>query len=687
MVVADSSEPQPRKINPCRKSDFRLALQISVMFSILSVLVIFLLALVLVLQISRAVGLWRAVVAGAVGLLVVGSAWGALEWNWRAAPPLPKDLTSLPPVTSETCAKCHQSHYDSWHRTFHRTMTRDATAENVKGDFNNAVMKYGGFEAHMTQRDNRFFVDVVDPRWESQFRTKGVSLEDAGPVGRLKISVDRVVGSHWLQQAFHYSPNSGRYIRLPLVYHIVENRWIHVNGAFLTPNEPDDFVFPKKGALWNASCLYCHNTRPAGNPIQIPNDDMPGYKSTVGELGISCEACHGASERHVQDHQNPARRLAQIASGAADPTIANPARLSIPRADEVCGRCHGAPLARYSAWNQKTLADPYLAGKELKQTWRTCWSEAEMDEHATGEQIDRGRKVGQIDGRFWSDGTPLTTALEYQGMSLSACYQDGKGQLSCLTCHSMHQSDPNHQLKEGMRTNEACYRCHETYRTQLAEHTHHAADSSGSLCMNCHMPQHVYSLLDTHRSHRIMIPRVRESVDTGKPHACNLCHLDKSLGWTSNQLQKWYGTKPETLSEADRTIASSVLHLLRGDARSRAIVAGAFSDPDAHKASGRDWPGLLLTRALQPERYEAIRYLLHRALRSLYGKSVEDYNFQGLPAERTAQISTLERFLEQGPRPDRQTYPELPLTEQGRLDDIVNRWLKNRSDPDVRIKE
>ncbi len=62
------------------------------------------------------------------------------------------------------------------------------------------------------------------------------------------------------------------------------------------------------------------------------------------------------------------------------------------------------------------------------------------------------------------------------------------------------------------------------------------------------MPHQVYSLLTTHRTHRITIPRVRDSVGTGKPHACNLCHLDKSLGWTNDTLGKWYGTKPEAAS-------------------------------------------------------------------------------------------------------------------------------------------
>src|SRR5262249_40863253 len=149
-------------------------------------------------------------------------------------------------------------------------------------------------------------------------------------------------------------------------------------------------------------------------------------------------------------------------------------------------------------------------------------------------------------------------------MALSACYQNGRGSLSCLSCHSMHTDDPNFLLKPKMQTNEACYQCHDEYRTRLVEHTHHAADSPGSLCYNCHMPHQVYSLLTTHRSHRIQIPDVKDSLGTGKPNACNLCHLDRSLGWTQAQLQGWSGRQRDlrqTLSEDEQKLSSALLLL------------------------------------------------------------------------------------------------------------------------------
>jgi predicted CXXCH cytochrome family protein len=392
----------------------------------------------------------------------------------------------------------------------------------------------------------------------------------------------------------------------------------------------------------------------------------------------------------VRAHQNPARRLAQHAAGEADPTIVNPARLSVQRSDDVCAHCHGRGMMISAAWNRETYTDPYLPGGKLATFYSLFWSEADMRLQTQGPEtaaLPRPRPEPH-DGTFWGDGTPLTTSLEYHGMAMSKCYEDGHGKMSCLSCHSMHHSDPDHQMKEGMKTNAACYGCHESYRERLVEHTHHAADSAGSLCYNCHMPYQVFSLLDTHRSHRIAIPRIRDSVGTGKPHACNLCHLDKSLGWTGEQLTRWYGTKAETLSDDDRTIAASVLDLARGDARTRAVVAGAFSWAPAQKASGRDWPALLLTRVLEHDRYEAVRYLAQRGLRSLHGQAADDYDCRSGPGERAAKLRSLRLTLESAARPARERYPYLPLTADGLwADDVFERLLRTRNDPDVTINE
>jgi predicted CXXCH cytochrome family protein len=567
-------------------------------------------------------------------------------------------------------------------------MTRDASAETIRGAFDETVYECQGIVTHLTQHDGAFFMETVEPRWALARARRGGGSHDMKPPPRVKLRVDRLVGSHWIQECMHRDEN-GRYGRLPVLYHIVEKRWVHSNGAFLTPDS-DDFWAQCRGDAWNDSCLYCHNTGPSKNPLRNLQGQIVGYRTEVAELGISCEACHGPGGTHVAVNSNPVRRLALQASGAGDPSIVHPARLPVARRDEICARCHGALVPKAAMWDPRTHKDPFIPGTELTRYNSFFWSEAEQALLAAGRPAHNPVVTGANDGRFWGDGTPLTTALEYNGLARSACYENGQGKLSCLSCHTMHGEDPNFMLKPLMQTNEACYACHESYRDRLSEHTHHAAQSAGSLCYNCHMPHLVYSLLTTHRSHRIEIPDVQVTRQTGKPHACNLCHLDKSLGWTQAQLASWSDgqrRRMQHLSVEEESISAALLHLLRDDARSRVMVAGAFANPAAQRAAGTEWFGMFLTRHLADERYPAVRYLAHRALRSAYGETAAGpYDYLASPEQRLAQLRRLRLRFDAAPlsRPR----PGLPLTAQGLPDEAaLRRLLDQRHDPDVTINE
>jgi predicted CXXCH cytochrome family protein len=559
-------------------------------------------------------------------------------------------------------------------------MTRDATRATVKGDFNDASYECQGVVTRLRRDGESFVMETADPEWAASRAKLGVS---AGPPRYARFSVERLVGSHWLQECL-YRDKTGRYSRLPVLYHITEGRWVQTNGAFLAPDTPD-FWETCRGTTWNETCLFCHNTRPSKNPVRNSRGERIGYDTAVAELGISCEACHGPGGDHVRLNRNPARRLA-LRSEPGDPSIINPARLPGVRRDEVCARCHAALVPKPRAWDPVTHKEPFIAGLELTQFYSFFWSELEQAALATrGRQAER-LSPGPTDGRFWPDGTPLTTALEFNGMALSACYQNGRSGLSCLSCHSMHADDPNYLLKPGMQTNEACYGCHAGYRDRLTEHTRHAAESPGSLCYNCHMPHQVYSLLTTHRSHRIQSPDVRENL-AGKPNACSQCHLDKSLGWVQDQLGRWPNRRPAALSEDERSVSAALLLLARGDARSRVVMAGAFSNPAARQASGSDWFGPFLTRLIAVERYPAVRYLAHRGLRLAYGESAAGpFDYVALPGVRAVQIGKLRERFDSTPigRP----MPHLPLTSAGRpAEAVLERLLKSRIDPDLTINE
>jgi len=535
-------------------------------------------------------------------------------------------------------------------------MTRDAAGDTVKGDFDNATYDYQGLKTTFLREGEAFFMRTVDPNWALMRAKLGAGDARLPPPQYTKIQVHRTVGSHWVQEYLHKEPN-GSYTRMPVMYHIAERRWIHSHGGFLAP-ESDDFWAKCRGFTWNETCLFCHNTSPVQNPKRGPRGP-DGFDTRVAELGISCEACHGPAGDHVRLNQNPARRLDLALTGAGDPSIVNPSRLSVERRDEICARCHGGHVPKPGVWDRRTGRDPFIAGQPLAKHNQLFWSEAEQLKLAGKPAVD------QADGRFWGDGTPLTTGLEYNGMALSPCYKNGKGDMSCLSCHTMHADDPNFLLKPKMNTNDACLQCHGEYRNRIAEHSRHAVDSAGSQCVSCHMPHQVYSLLTTHLSHRVQIPEVKDSVGTGKPHACNLCHLDKSLGWTQNQLAKWpNGEKRRAvLSDDERNIAASILWLATGDARTRVVVAGAFqrSESGARAAPSLAW-------LLGHERYPMVRNLLDRGLRT--GRDpLPPYDYMATSPVRAGQLAALR-------------------AELGPLDDsALKRLLKERKDPDLTINE
>src|SRR5439155_3719408 len=98
-------------------------------------------ALVLLPWAIRSLGAVRGLLLGTAVVAALGGGWLLVARATSHQPP-PANPAAVASVSSETCAKCHEDHYQSWRRTFHRTMTREATPEFVKADFNNAVHEY-----------------------------------------------------------------------------------------------------------------------------------------------------------------------------------------------------------------------------------------------------------------------------------------------------------------------------------------------------------------------------------------------------------------------------------------------------------------------------------------------------------------------------------------------------------------
>jgi hypothetical protein len=199
----------------------------------------------------------------------------------------------------------------------------------------------------------------------------------------------------------------------------------------------------------------------------------------------------------------------------------------------------------------------------------------------------------------------------------------GERKLGCLSCHEMHVAAervaagwPADQLRPGMDGPAACLRCHAELGEPdaLAAHTHHAPGSSGSDCLNCHMPYTTYGLTKAIRSHTITSPSVAASLATGRPNACNQCHLDRSLGWAAERLHEWYGEERPELDPDQSSIAASVLWALSGDAGQRALMAWSLGWAPARAASGTGWTPYLVSTLLLDE-YGAVRWIAMRTAR------------------------------------------------------------------------
>ena len=625
---------------------------------------------------------WRAaaIVCSAVAVFALAAA------SPRSSPPVDAALKGLAPrqsadrgfVTSQTCRTWEHS---SWHATFHRTMTQLATPEAVLGQFDGVQLELEGRVYRLSREGDEFWVELPDPDVESTLVSQGADLTLAD-VPAVRRRVVLTTGAHHLQDYWVASADGKGLYHVPWEYHISDRRWIPFADAHVSPPDKQRGV-----SHWNSSCIACHSV--GGVPGWDPASDR--WSSRVVEFGIACEACHGPGERHVNHHRNPLNRYRQHYTDQPDPTIVNPARCSSKVSASICGQCHATfhvtdPSGTPDFLGFLMHGRRYRAGGDLARSVRML----SMQKPGTAGLGAFPRvywNENDVRDTFWPDGAARVGGREYLGLLDTPCFR--RGEMSCLSCHSMHHSQPDGQLADLMDGNHGCLQCHESIGTDVEAHTHHPADSSGSMCYNCHMPRTSFALLRAARSHRVDSPDIASSVHTGRPNACNLCHLDQTLQWSADRLAEWYGMERPELDEEQQTVAASLLWLLRGDAAQRAVTAWHMGWPPALEASGPvGWEAPFLAVALD-DPYSAVRYVAGKSLSHLPEFTDIGFDYVG-PEEQRARMRrhVLDRWQNQWkgrlPGPD----PRLLLTTGAQLDDArVQELLQQRDDRPVRIKE
>jgi predicted CXXCH cytochrome family protein len=227
------------------------------------------------------------------------------------------------------------------------------------------------------------------------------------------------------------------------------------------------------------------------------------------ELNITCESCHGPGKAHSQTPRLD--------------NIVNPARLSVERSLDVCLSCHqaGKPPGQEYAWPVG-----YQPGMDLSRFWR-------------GFEPEAGKQTAE----FWHNGTAHKNRVQGNTFLQSVMAHSG---LQCTNCHESHGSLHRSLTIKAADTNALCLTCHGNgkaagpeYKT-LSDHTHHDPLSTGSRCIECHMPKTgENAVAGEARNHTFDFISPAESMKhRGLPNSCNTCHTDKSAEWAMAEVKK-----------------------------------------------------------------------------------------------------------------------------------------------------
>jgi hypothetical protein len=589
-------------------------------------------------------------------------------------PPENRPITSQTDdyVTSNACRACHPGNYASWHASFHRTMTQVATPASLVGAADQLELSSNGNQYKMERQGNKFFV---------RRRSLGSDYGDAR-------QFVLVTGSHTLQIPWLETGEGRTLEQFPFAYIIPEKMWAPVSETFLIPPELKEYY--SIGA-WNGACMDCHVTQGQSRFVSGSKWD-----SRVAEFGIACEACHSEGREHIALNRNPIRRFKIHLTSKADASITNPARLSAAVSGLDCGQCH-------SVWALNNMTDKIDFNRhgaafrpghgDLGQRFVV---QPNASDHREQKDFIRETEPDFFRNRFWGDGMIRVTGREFNGLQASPCFRGGN--FSCISCHEMHLEQPRQvsltkwartgQLRPKMDSDEACLQCHRTIGGNISAHTHHETASSGSRCYNCHMPHNTYGLLRAMRGHQVSWPTAQESVEHGRPNACNLCHLNQTLAWTAQKLNAWYHQPVPPLSRDDQTIAAAVQWIVKGDAGQRALVAWGMGWEPAQKITGRDWlyPYLIYTMA---DPYAAVRFDAWKSLQTLPGFS--DFSFTYTADGRSvseAAARAFDKWLREVRSAKAIFPPETLLDSEGQFrQDVFQRLRSERNDKPIVLAE
>ncbi|HIA48663.1 MAG TPA: hypothetical protein EYN96_12030, partial [Candidatus Hydrogenedentes bacterium] len=416
-------------------------------------------------------------------------------------------------VGRKSCVECHEPEHNKWLDSHHDRAMQVPTQDTVLGDFSGSTFTKDGVTSRFFRQEDKFLVETDNAAGELEVfevaYTFGVDpLQQyliKFPDGRIQ-----VLGVCW--DARPASENG--------------QRWFHLYEDDPVPHD-DILHWTGNYQNWNFMCAECHSTD-LKKEYDFASDT---FATTWSEIDVSCEACHGSGAQHVEwaeayklgtappsdtfgflmslKKDVEARWDMNLEAGTA---VRSPERTTHAEV-ETCARCHS---------RRGLLSEDYVPGQPLLNTHQVQLLE---------------------DPIYYDDGQIRDEDYVYGSFLQSKMYHAG---VTCSDCH-----DP-HTVRTRLPGNALCSVCHLPSKFDSPTHYFHERTSTGASCVECHMPERTYMVVDPRRDHSIRVPRPDVSVKIGTPNACTQCHQDQTDTWAAEQVAEWFpdSTRPPHFGEA-----------------------------------------------------------------------------------------------------------------------------------------